>query len=276
MLLHSAAASAAESNEVARQRRAEVIVRLRIEVRIGVAQLVAPAAVRGRNAAPPDKFAAVGLEAVDADVLDQIAPLFQKPVRCFTVREVQKQRIAEPRAGRQTVGAAVLGLQNVALLGCVNLVAHGLRRHLHVIFEHRNLPENAADAVFVELLHHALWIRPAAREGEILIAQRGFARYGLKLGIVEGIKCLFVAPRLDDNHAGWYFLRQRLVELLEDFRLPVPFVCGDPRTERPHRRKRSMTGCFGIGCCDLRVVTCEEMQRQRKVLRAAQARLDDA
>ena len=276
MLLHPAASRTAEGHEIARKRRAEVVVSLRIEVGISVTQLIAPASVRGRNAASPDKFPSVCLEAVDADVLDQIAPLFQKPVRRLAVGKVQKQRIAEPCSCGQAVGTAALGLQNVALPGRIDLITHGLRICLHVIFEHRNLPENAANAVFMELLHHAPGIRPAACERKVLVAQRVLARYGFKLGIVEGIKGLLVAPRLDDDHTGGDLRFQRRIELLEDLRLPVPLVCGDPRAEGPHRRKRGVTGRLGIGRSDLRVVPREEMQRQRKLLRAAQMRLDDA
>ena len=63
----------------------------------------------------------------------------------------------------------------------------------------------------MELLHHALGIRPAACERKVLVAQRGLARHGFKLGIIEGIKGLLVAPRLDDDYTGGNLRFQRCV-----------------------------------------------------------------
>ena len=174
MLLHPAPAGPAEGNHLVRNLIPKVIICLGIQVRVCIPEFVPLRAIRRDDIPAPDKFAAVGLEAVNSDILQQIPAFLQKPFSSFLIREIHQQGISKPGAARQSVKAPVLVFQNIAPLNSVHLIPDRLGGCFRGIFQHGNLPQQALDSTGMKRLHHPLGIGPAPRKRKILVVE-GFS-----------------------------------------------------------------------------------------------------
>src|SRR5690606_7034002 len=65
---------------VPRHRLHELVVGAHVEVRVGVEELEAATAVVGAQVTAPEVLAAVGLHAVDAELLEEVAALGEPPL----------------------------------------------------------------------------------------------------------------------------------------------------------------------------------------------------
>ncbi len=80
---------------------------------VGVHERAPAAAVEGAEVAAPEVLAAVGLHAVDMEIVEEVAALREPPRPRRRVRDVEHERIGEPPAG-VAIGRAVVVQDAVA------------------------------------------------------------------------------------------------------------------------------------------------------------------
>ena len=181
-------------------------------------------------------LSAVGLEAVDADFLDQVAALLRPPAPRLRVREVRKQGAREPPA-TVPIRLPVVALHAIPALEHRLAVGAGLAA---VRLYEGDLPQQHLDAGRVQPVDHSLRIgpRPAGGEREVRETMRRPVRMQLVLRAVERDERLLVRPCLDDDRADRDVLARALRDLIENARLRVPLVTAHPEPVDPIRRRR--------------------------------------
>jgi hypothetical protein len=186
-------------------------------------------------------LAAVGLESVDADLIDEVAPLLGPPSRGALVGQVGHEAKREPPSAVPVRAEAAVGAgladQHPVADGCRGILSHlprGVRPHL----DQRDLPEVQPDAAPVQLVGHALRVGPGAigRKFEIGEALRlGAVPHG-RPRVPPGREGALVAPGLDDDRADRDAVVAMCIDLPHDLGLRVPLVAARPEPEDPVRQ----------------------------------------
>ena len=235
---------------------------------VGVAQLVAPGVL-----------ATVGLEAVDADLLQEVAPSRQPPVGGLRSGEVGQQRAGEPPAAvvvRRAVGLlhgpAVVD-QHVPVVGqLLGAEAVGW----HVDRQDGDLPQQHLRALLVQAPDHPDGVGPGAVGGELEVVQpeRLAVGTGGVARVPERGEGRLVGPRLDDDDPHRDALVVAALHLRLDPRLGVPLVARRPRPEHPAGHGGRLGGVVEEGADHLAGVAEVQRQVDRGVL-GVQLDLDD-
>src|SRR5690349_16751986 len=103
----------AERDRIAARRLEQRSVRSGIPNRVFVVRGFAARAVRVPELVAPGVLSAIGLEAVDADLVNEVAPLLEPPARAVRVRPVRHERSREPPAA-VAIRAAIRFADSVA------------------------------------------------------------------------------------------------------------------------------------------------------------------
>src|SRR6266545_2575602 len=123
----------------------------RIPQREEVVRCGAVAAVGVTHVAAPGVLAPVGLEAVDADFVDEVAALVHPPSPRVVVRPIGEERAAEPPAA-VAVRPAAVGLDGVAALDHDLAIDPRLDFRRSGGLQQRHLPEQHPEAALVQLI----------------------------------------------------------------------------------------------------------------------------
>ena len=218
--------------------------------------------------ATPGVLAAIGLEPVDTDLVEQVAAALAPPAAGLRIGEVRKQRPREPPAAVAVGGTVGLADAQAPRFQCGG-VGGNLPGLAPVGRHERDLPEQHTDTLLVQPPHHAHRIRPrtVGRECEVGEPVRAAIRMDLVGRVPEGHERRLVAPRLDDHDADGYALTQAPADLLFDPLLRVPLVPAHPRLEDPWGGHRRLPGRVEKSLHDLVRRPRPERQLQDRIVR---------
>ena len=211
----------------------KVVIRFDIGIRILIAHFQAIASVVEGGVAAPDHFAAIGLEAINSNIIEQVSTLRHPPVHRVRIGEVQKQAIAEPPGGWDTVLASLAVSDGVALLNHVCLVIVLLLPGIIGVFEHRNLPQQHLHPIVMDGIHHGGGIRPFLAIGKVTAGKRLSARPCRIGAVIEDIEGVFVAPLFQDHYRGRNVIGLCVFYGRKHLGLSIPLIGGHPKPKCP-------------------------------------------
>ncbi len=224
----------------------EVVVGVHVRLSVAVHQLGPALTVPGHEVTAPEVLSTIGLQAVDAEFVEQVAALVEPPLAGVRVRDVEHECVGEPPAP-VAVGGAIRVRDRVAPLEHVRLVGRVLGVLGVELLLDGDLPQQHADAVGVTVIDERLRVRPTAAEAEVVQGEALAAGHGFVRGVVPDVERRLVAPGLDHQHGGRHVLGECAFDLRRRLGLIVPRVRAHPRSERPAGWQRDGAGELGEG-----------------------------